>query len=47
MKDGEEQRKVDETREFNSKGSYMFFRIVCALRSTATVGVVYNGILQY
>jgi len=36
MKDVEGKRKVGyETREFKSKGPYMFFRIVCALRSRA------------
>jgi hypothetical protein len=33
-------RKADETREYHSKGSYMFFRIVHAMRSRENVGVV-------
>jgi hypothetical protein len=48
MKDGEERRKVGyETREFKSKGPYMFFRIVCAMRSRTAVGVVYSRQLQF
>ena len=48
MKDGEGKRKVGyETREFRSKGPYTFFRIICAMKSRAAVGVVCNGLLQY
>jgi len=48
MKDGEGNMKAGyETREFKSKGSYVFLRIVCGMRSRAAVGVVYSILLQY
>jgi hypothetical protein len=48
MKDGEGKRKAGYgTREFKSKGPYMFFLIVCGMRSRAAVGVVYSLLLQY
>jgi len=48
MKDGEGKRKAGyETRDFKSKGPYVFLRIICGMRSRATVGVVYSILLQY
>ena len=48
MKNGEGKREVGyETREFKSKGPYMLFRIFCAMRSRAAVGVVCSKLLQY